>query len=118
MEIKGKKVLVFGSGISGESAAGLLLRKGARVILYDGNEKLDAEDIIGKIRENLTETDSVNGKAPGQTADDCGDPENLSVVLGEFPEELLGGLSLIVMSTGVPTDLPVVNRMKEAGIPI
>ena len=49
MEIKGKKVLVFGSGISGEAAAGLLLREGAQVILYDGNERLDAEEIKKKI---------------------------------------------------------------------
>ena len=37
MDIQGKNVLVFGSGISGEAAAGLLAEHGARVILYDGN---------------------------------------------------------------------------------
>ena len=35
MEIKEKKVLVFGSGISGEAASRLLLEEGAEVILYD-----------------------------------------------------------------------------------
>lgn len=34
MEIKGKKVLVFGSGISGVAAGQLLLSEGAEVILY------------------------------------------------------------------------------------
>ena len=32
MDLNEKKVLVFGAGISGEAAAGLLLRQGARVI--------------------------------------------------------------------------------------
>ena len=78
--LNGKKVLVFGSGISGEAAAVLLNRKGAYVVLYDGNEKLDAE----KIKEKM--------------------PENVRVVLGAFPEKLLDGLDLTVMSPGVPTE--------------
>ena len=94
MDLKGKKVLVFGSGISGESAAELLDREGAAVILYDGNEKLDAEEIKKKM------------------------PENVRVVLGAFPEEILDGLDLTVMSPGVPTDLPIVEKMRAKGIPI
>ena len=94
MELKEKKVLVFGSGISGEAAAVLLDREGAHVVLYDGNEKLDAV----KIKEKM--------------------PENVEVVVGAFPEEILDELDLTVMSPGVPTDLPVVKKMKEKGIPI
>ena len=52
MKIKEKKVLVFGSGISGEAACSLLLRKGAEVVLYDGNDKLDREEILSKIPES------------------------------------------------------------------
>ena len=43
MDIAGKNVLVFGSGISGIGAAGLLEERGASVTLYDGNDKLDVE---------------------------------------------------------------------------
>ena len=89
MELKEKKVLVFGSGISGEAAAVLLDREGAHVILYDGNEKLDA----AKIKEKM--------------------PENVEVVVGAFPEEILDELDLTVMSPGVPTDLPVVEERKR-----
>ena len=39
MEVTGKKVLVFGSGISGIGAVKLLEDHGAEVILYDGNER-------------------------------------------------------------------------------
>ena len=51
MDIRDKNVLVFGSGISGIAASRLLLREGADVILYDGNEKLDAETIKERVRE-------------------------------------------------------------------
>lgn len=52
MDIRGKKVLVFGSGISGEGSCRLLLEKGAEVVLYDGNEKLCADEIEAKIFRN------------------------------------------------------------------
>ena len=94
MDLQGKKVLVFGSGISGEAAAGLLAERGAQVVLYDGNEKLDRAAVAGRV--------------PGGT----------QIVLGEFPEALLDGLDLVVMSPGVPTDLPVVVRMREKSIPV
>ena len=42
----------------------------------------------------------------------------MQVVLGELPDTILDSLSLTVMSPGVPTDLPVVDRMREKGIPI
>ena len=94
MDLQGKKVLVFGSGISGEAAAGLLAERGAQVVLYDGNEKLDRAAVAGRV------------------------PAGTRIVLGEFPEALLDGLDLVVMSPGVPTDLPVVVRMREKSIPV
>lgn len=102
MEFKGKKILVFGSGISGEAAARLLLDEEAQVILYDGNGALDRAAILEKI---------MQGKS-GQA----------EILLGELAEDvfskLIGSLDLVVMSPGVPTDLPMVERMREAGIPI
>lgn len=95
MDIRGKKVLVFGSGISGEGSCRLLLEKGAEVVLYDGNEKLCADEIEAKILETKKE----NGQ--------------FSIVLGTFPEEIIEELSFVVMSPGVPTDLPIVEKMRE-----
>ena len=40
MELAEKRVLVFGTGISGISAAKLLEQAGAMPVLYDGNEAL------------------------------------------------------------------------------
>ena len=50
MDLKDKKVLVFGSGISGIGAADLLGSAGAHPIIFDGNEKLSKEDILHKTR--------------------------------------------------------------------
>ncbi len=105
MDLKGKKVLVFGSGISGEAAAGLLLRQGAQVILYDGNKKLDPRAAEAKI------ADSVRDMADRPM-------ENLKIVFGEFPEEILKELSLAVISPGVPADLPIVEQMRNLDIPV
>ena len=95
-EIENKKVLVFGSGISGIGAVKLLEALEAQVVLYDGNEKLQEE----QIRKQLG-TGSV-----------C------SIVLGELPKELISTLDLVVMSPGVPLDIPAVEQLRTAGIPI
>lgn len=96
MEVKNKKVLVFGSGISGVGAVHLLELQEADVILYDGNDKLKEEDV----REKLDK----DSKA--------------AIILGEFPEGLLDSLQLVVLSPGVPTDLPVVEKMRAHHIEI
>ena len=102
MDIREKKVLVFGSGISGESACRLLLREGAEVVLYDGNDRLDREEILAKISPE--------------------EGQNVEILLGELTgqqlEGLLDKLSLVVMSPGVPTDLPIVEQMRAHGLPI
>jgi len=91
-----QKVLVAGSGISGIAAAKLLLAKGGEVVLYDGNEKLDAE----KIKKNFDEDAKV------------------SVVLGELKRTDLLGVELSVISPGIPLDAPFVTVLDEAGVPI
>ena len=105
MDLNEKKVLVFGAGISGEAAAGLLLRQGARVILYDGNKNLDLQSVKSRIADSVRDmTDRPE--------------ENLKIVSGEFPEEVVKELSLAVISPGVPADLPVVERMRNLDIPV
>ena len=51
MDFNGKKVLVFGSGISGVAAGQLLLSQGAQVILYDGNASLDGAMLRAELLE-------------------------------------------------------------------
>ena len=91
-----QKVLVFGSGISGIGASALLEKVGKNVILYDGNTSLDPENLKKKIGEDT----------------------KVEVILGTLTEDVMRTLECVVMSPGVPTDLPVVNQMREMGIPI
>lgn len=94
--MKDQKVLVFGSGISGIGACRLLEHTGANVILYDGKTTLDKDELKRQI----------------------GKDTKVEILLGELPEEVIDTLDLLVMSPGVPTDLPIVNHMREKGIPV
>ena len=91
MVVAGKKVLVFGSGISGIGAVKLLEENGADVVLYDGNEKLTEADVRAKLQEG----------------------SKARIIIGAFPEELPNTLDLVILSPGVPTDLPIILKMKE-----
>ncbi len=91
-----QKVLVFGSGISGIGACRLLEQVGKSVILYDGNTSLDKDAMKAQLEKDT----------------------NIEIILGELHEEVMDVLELVVMSPGVPTDLPVVNKMRDMGIPI
>ena len=97
MDDKDKNMLVFGAGISGVGAAALLLDKGAYVTLYDGNAGLDAAGAKKKIEER------------------CASAENLDIVFGEFPDALYGKTDIAVLSPGIPTDLEVVNKLRDMG---
>ena len=93
MEVAEKKVLVFGLGISGIGAGKILEKNGADVVLYDGNAKLTEE----KIREHI------------------GTDSKAKIVIGAFPEELMEELDMVILSPGVPTDLPVIEEMRKRG---
>ena len=96
MDLTGKKVLVVGSGISGIAAAELLKKKQVEFVLFDGNKDLD----IVALKE----------KAPVFA--------DVEIILGELAEEAMEGLDLVVLSPGVPTDLPMVNALRDRKIPI
>ena len=49
MKLEGKRVLVFGAGISGIGAADLLCKVGACPVIYDGNDKQDPEAIKARL---------------------------------------------------------------------
>lgn len=92
----GEKCLVIGTGISGIGSAGLLEHMGAEVVLYDSNEQLKVEDIRNKLTPG------------GKTA--C--------VVGELPQEILETTRTVVLSPGVPVDIPLVNDLRERGAKI
>lgn len=96
MDLTGKKVLVFGSGKSGTGAADLLGQVGACPVIYDGNPEIDKEAVVHKISH----------------------AKNVEVYAGELPEEVRKSLDLVVLSPGVPTDLPLVRSFYGQGLPV
>ena len=91
-----QKVLVAGTGISGIAAAKLLLAQGGEVVLYDGNDKLSADDLKKKFDEGA----------------------KITVVLGELKKLDLTGVELAVISPGISLEAPFVAVIDEANIPI
>lgn len=96
MNLKNKKVLVFGTGISGIAAANLLEDQGACPVLFDGNTQLKEADV----REKLP----AGSKA--------------EIIIGDLSEDMMSELALVVLSPGVPTDLPLVNQLRDKGLKI
>ena len=96
MNLEGKRVLVVGSGKSGVAAAELLRKKGITFVLFDGNKDLDVTALIEK-----------NPVFAGA-----------EILLGELAPEDMARIDLVVLSPGVPTDLPMVGTMREMGIAI
>lgn len=96
MELQGKKVLVFGSGKSGIGASDLLGKIGAFPIIYDGNANIDKEAVLHKTEGTY----------------------RLEIYAGELPKEVQDSLDLVVLSPGVPVDLPIVKSFYEQGLPV
>ncbi len=96
MELQGKKVLIFGTGVSGIGAAQMLSKVGAQMVLYDGNTKLTTLDVERKLPKGVS----------------------AEIVIGELTDELIAHIDLAVLSPGVPTDIDPVERIRAAGKPI
>lgn len=96
MQLKDKKVLVFGAGKSGISATRLLQKQGAYVIMFDSNTKLIKNDFSDKF-------DIEN---------------NFSLVTGDLSQEMIDTLELLVISPGIAIDQPMVEQITSKGIPV
>ena len=92
--VEGQQVTVVGAARSGIAAAELLARRGARVTLSDA-------------KRALAGADAVRLAAAGVVLE-----------LGGHVGRTFNGAELIVMSPGVPPDLPVVAAAKAAGVPV
>lgn len=96
MNGKEKRYLVAGTGKSGAAAAGLLKKQQMDVTLYDGNENLDIQGFYEKNPEL----------------------KDVKILLGELLEEEMKGFDILVLSPGIPTDIPMVLTMKKLGITV
>jgi len=90
--VSGQKVLVVGAARSGVAAAQLLARRGARVTLTDTKAQIP---------------EAAELRAAGVVLE-----------LGGHNAATFEGANLIVMSPGVPLELPEVARATAAGVPV
>lgn len=90
------KTLVIGSGISGINAANLLIAKGVSVVIFDSKETLNPADILAKLHS----------------------PEEAECYVAFLPGEVIDELDQVVISPGVPIDSPMVNELRNLGLPI
>jgi len=94
--VVGKCVLVVGMGKSGFAATNLLMKHGAKVVLYDGKTDVDLE--------NINDAQLPFGKP--------------MFALGNVDEETMNRVQLAVFSPGVPLDISLAERCREKNIPI
>ncbi len=90
--VKGKRAIVVGGADSGVAAAELLAEHGAEVTLNDSSPTL---------------RDEARLRAAGVT-----------LVLGDHPAALFTGANLVVVSPGVPFDLPALAAARAASVPV
>jgi UDP-N-acetylmuramoylalanine--D-glutamate ligase len=90
--VRGKRVTVVGAARSGLAAAELLVRRGAGVTLSDVRERLDEEARL-------------------RTA-------GVELELGGHREDTFTGADLIVLSPGVPGNLPQLEAARRAAVPV
>ncbi|MBO5473267.1 MAG: UDP-N-acetylmuramoyl-L-alanine--D-glutamate ligase [Lachnospiraceae bacterium] len=96
MELRNKKVLVVGSGVSGVGAVEALNRVGAEPVLFDANEKLTVDEVCKKLPSGV----------------------RAQIVIGSLPAETEDSVDLVVLSPGVPTDTEFVQAFRDRGVQI
>ena len=95
MEIKNKRVLVVGLGKSGVASAIFLKERGARVSVSDAKTEDQLRSAIPALLD-----------------------KGISVETGGHGERTFRDQDLIVVSPGVPSDVPQLEKARAAGIPI
>lgn len=91
-----ERVMVAGAGKSGIAASRMLLKLGGAVLLYDSNADLDESSI----RQNFD------------------DDRDVKVVLGKLQPSDLKGITLCIISPGIPLDADFVGVLDDCGVAV
>ncbi len=94
-DFKNKKVLVLGMGRSGLAAALLLNHKGAQVLVNDQGKPEILRRAIRQLKR-----------------------ENIPVKLGAHEFSLVEGMDCIVVSPGIRSELPMLEKARQENIPV
>ena len=96
MQLENKNVMVYGAARSGISAAGMLQKLRASVLLYDCNTKIT--------KEALTDKYDIN--------------QDYTLVTGALSDQTIDMIDLLIISPGVPTDHPDILKVMKKNIPV
>lgn len=96
MEIEGKKILIVGLGKSGLSSARWCVKQGADVILGDIKKEADfGQELLNECRRM-----------------------GMILELGEHRHETFINCDMIIVSPGVPLEIPQLKAARTSGIPV
>lgn len=95
MDLEGKKVLVLGLGKSGLASVRFLKKKNAEVWVSEIEDNLFLKNLACQLEK-----------------------EGIRVEIGRHSQEFMQGKDLIVISPGVSSNLPFLEKVKKEGIPI
>lgn len=99
MDVKNISAMVVGMGISGIACADVLLDEGAHVIMSDSSDSSKFPEVMQHYQWAVQEG-------------------RIEFVLGESPESYLDCVELIVLSPGVPMNLPFIQQAIQQGIEV
>lgn len=89
-----KQIVVVGAGKSGQALARFFCNHGARVVLSDRRNRDELSEVVA-IWQDQVQLD-----------------------IGGHDSQLMKGADLVVISPGVPSDLPVLEEAREAGVAV
>ena len=91
MDFSKKNILVCGLARSGQAALSLLAKQGARLTAQDMKK-------------------DIEWKIPPQ--------DNIKMCLGKNPDDIIKNFDLVVISPGIPFDLPFLEKARSLNIPV
>ncbi len=95
MDISGKHVTVLGAGKSGLAAAGLLLRRGAKVFLSESKDTKELETNCSALKQ-----------------------KGFDYETGGHTDKALESSDLVVISPGIPLDIPLIEKTRSNKIEV
>ena len=91
MDLKDKKILIYGMGISGRGLSSLLRLEGIEMVLYDRNEELDEKELLQELSL----------------------PSDTRFLKGELKDSDLADVDIVAISPGVSIDAPDILRARK-----
>ncbi|MCP2239893.1 UDP-N-acetylmuramoyl-L-alanine--D-glutamate ligase [Thermoanaerobacterium thermosaccharolyticum] len=95
MDLKGKKVIVAGFGLSGKSLCKVLTMFGAIIFVYDSKSKEELKDDISEFKDS-----------------------DITFCFKDVTDEFLEGAQMVIVSPGIPIDSEIVTKAKVKGIEV